>query len=648
MHNLSSLTAYPSTRKSDKQLVALKAILTTTLILALISCGGGGGGGGNTAVTPTPATPNNTPPTIINPGLLTVLEGTSVVTTINATDAQGQTISFDLLGADASALSITNNGILSFNNAPTFNNPLDANADNIYQVNIRASDGQAFSNLALSINVTANAVFMPADNFANRCGIPRIGTDPNTNAPYPDIQGTFADENNFLRSWSNDQYLWYNEITDVDPQANASSAQDVADYFELMKTFARTPSGAEKDRFHFSLDTAQWDSFTSTGQSVGYGAQFLLLSSSPPRSIVVAFVEANTAAAAANLSRGAQVITADGANVETGNADILNRAFFPSSANETHQFEVRDLGATTTRMISMTASAITVDPVPLYRVLTTASGPVGYLQFNDHIATAEEELVAAVTDLAAANITDLVLDLRYNGGGYLIIANQLAYMIAGAIARNQVFESLTFNDKYPNVNPVTGAALQPSLFEERTVGLTLTSGANLPTLGLGRVFVLTSNRTCSASESIINSLRGIGVEVIQIGTTTCGKPYGYYPQDNCGTTYFSTQFQGTNAVGFGDYPDGFSPQNLNVIEGVPLPGCTVADDFTQLLGNENEAQFAAALAYRDAPGTCPALPINSNSFQQETPLKQLPRGNQAVRNHRSEAGKILRAAPSRR
>jgi hypothetical protein len=101
-------------------------------------------------------------------------------------------------------------------------------------------------------------------------------------------------------------------------------------------------------------------------------------------------------------------------------------------------------------------------------------------------------------------------------------------------------------------------------------------------------------------------------------------------------------------VGFGDYPDGFSPQNLNVIEGVPLPGCTVADDFTQLLGNENEAQFAAALAYRDAPGTCPALPINSNSFQQETPLKQLPRGNQAVRNHRSEAGKILRAAPSRR
>ena len=61
--------------------------------------------------------------------------------------------------------------------------------------------------------------------------------------------------------------------------------------------------------------------------------------------------------------------------------------------------------------------------------------------------------------------------------------------------------------------------------------------------------MLTGDNTCSASESIINSLRGIGVEVIQIGLTTCGKPYGFYPQDNCGTTYFSIEFKGVNAQG---------------------------------------------------------------------------------------------------
>ena len=56
--------------------------------------------------------------------------------------------------------------------------------------------------------------------------------------------------------------------------------------------------------------------------------------------------------------------------------------------------------------------------------------------------------------------------------------------------------------------------------------------------------------TCSASEAIINGLRGVNVQVIQIGSITCGKPYGFYSQDNCGTTYFSIQFKGVNAAGF--------------------------------------------------------------------------------------------------
>ena len=91
-------------------------------------------------------------------------------------------------------------------------------------------------------------------------------------------------------------------------------------------------------------------------------------------------------------------------------------------------------------------------------------------------------------------------------------------------------------------------------FHSTTQGFSATPGQPLPTLNLPRVFVLTGPDTCSASESIINSLRGIGVEVVQIGSTTCGKPYGFYPQDNCGTTYFSIEFRGVNAMNFGDYP----------------------------------------------------------------------------------------------
>jgi carboxyl-terminal processing protease len=95
-----------------------------------------------------------------------------------------------------------------------------------------------------------------------------------------------------------------------------------------------------------------------------------------------------------------------------------------------------------------------------------------------------------------------------------------------------------------------------------------------------------------ASRSI-NSLRGVGVTVNLVGGTTCGKPYGFYPQDNCGTTYFAIQFKGVNQAGYGDYGDGFAPT------------CTVADDFDHQLGDTTEARLAAALGLRSG-GACPA------------------------------------------
>jgi hypothetical protein len=154
---------------------------------------------------------------------------------------------------------------------------------------------------------------------------------------------------------------------------------------------------------------------------------------------------------------------------------------------------------------------------------------------------------------------------------------------------------------------VTGDPLQPLPFANISIGLSAPAGQPLPTLDLPRVFVLTGANTCSASESIINGLRGIGVQVIQIGSKTCGKPYGFYPEDNCGTTYFSIQFQGVNEVGFGDYSDGFAPQNSVGTQTTPIPGCSVGDDFTRALGDANESRLAAALAYRTGgQASCPA------------------------------------------
>ena len=436
-------------------------------------------------------------------------------------------------------------------------------------------------------------VFPPAGEFAALCSTPRIGN-------FPDRPGTFVDENNWLRSWSNDLYLWYDEIVDVDPVLHPTPQ-----YFQLMKTFATTPSGADRDRFHFTYPTEQWEQLSQSGVSAGYGAAFAILARRPPRDVRVAYTEPDSPASRADLRRGARILAADGADVTYGSAAVLNAAFFPAGIGETHEFEIRDLGADTPRTITLTSAAITSDPVQHDRMIETDTGTVAYMLFNDHIATAERELFDAVSEFERAGVDDLVLDLRYNGGGYLAIASQMAYMIGGATTAGQTFDELRFNDKHRTLNPFTGRTLAPTPFYDTTLGFSIASGSPLPTLNLTRVFVLTGGGTCSASETIINSLRGIELEVVQIGATTCGKPYGFYPADNCGTTYFSIHFQGVNAKGFGDYPDGFSPKNTAGVEGVPVAGCVVGDDFEHALGDVGEARLAAALQYR-LDATCPA------------------------------------------
>jgi carboxyl-terminal processing protease len=442
-------------------------------------------------------------------------------------------------------------------------------------------------------------VFQPSSTFAAQCASPRAGTS--------DRQGSITSQNNFLRSWSNELYLWYREVPDLNPASFAT-----ADYFDRLKSSAVTSSGQPKDQFHFVYDTAEWLALSQAGVEVGYGAQWLLLSGAPPRRIVVAYTEPGSPATAgsANLTRGVEVITADGVDVINGNSsaavDTLNAAFFPTAAGQSHTFTIRELSGST-RSVTMTSASITSSPVQFVKTIPTGTGTVGYLLFNDHIATSEPALVNAINTLnGGAGITDLILDIRYNGGGYLDIASELAYMIGGSNTLGRTFERQVFNDKHPTTNPVTGRALTPTPFHTTTQILSPT-GQGLPTLNLPRVYVITGSNTCSASEAIINGLRGVDMQVFQIGSTTCGKPYGFYPQDNCGTTYFSIQFQGLNAKDFGAYPDGFSPANTVGVHGENLPGCSVGDDFSLGLGDENERRLAATLAFRSSSNqSCPA------------------------------------------
>jgi carboxyl-terminal processing protease len=442
-------------------------------------------------------------------------------------------------------------------------------------------------------------VFLPSTQFDGMCTNPRANTSDRT--------GTVIDQNNWLRSWTNETYLWYSEVTDRNPANYAT-----ADYFKILKTSATTPTGHDKDRFHFTYATDVWQALSQSGTEAGYGVEFDVLAPTPPRHIVVAFTEPGSVGDA-QLDRGDEVLQVDGVDAVNGgtqaNVDVLNAGLFPENTNETHSFMVRNT-AGVTRTVSVTSTTVTHVPVPVVSTFSTGSGAVGYMLFNDHIGPAETPLIAGFNQLKNANVTDLILDLRYNGGGYLDMASEVAYMIANpTLTTGQTFERTVFNDKNPTRDPVTGETLAPTPFFSQSIGFPGGATANqpLPNLALNRVYILVGPGTCSASESIINSLRGANVQVYLIGSTTCGKPYGFYPTDNCGTTYFSIQFRGVNAANFGDYPDGFSPANQpTATSGVSVPGCSVADDYTHALGDVGEGRIAAALAFRASNNqTCP-------------------------------------------
>ncbi|MES2824097.1 MAG: S41 family peptidase [Pseudomonadota bacterium] len=442
-------------------------------------------------------------------------------------------------------------------------------------------------------------VFKDSNNFDNKCAVPRTGIDKRTNAAFPDVKGTVLDENNFLRSWSNETYLWYNEIVDVNPASDSVPTV----YFQKLKTNAKTASGKYKDNFHFDYPTEVWDGLINEGIDTGYGVEWAWIQDSPPRNVIVAYTEGGSPAANGNLLRGAKIISIDGVDFIYGNADPLNAGLFPSKNGETHIFEMQDYGSNTTHFVTLVSAEVTKTPVQNVKIIDTPIGKVGYFLFNDHLRTAEQGLVNAVTQLQG--VDDLVLDVRYNGGGYLFIASQLAYMIAGDSATaNKTFEKTLYNDKTPPGDP--WGFLNTTL-----------ENIKLPALNLGRVFVITSADTCSASEAVINGLRGIDVEVIQIGGKTCGKPYGFNARDNCSTTYFTIQFKGVNNKSFGEYPDGFMPgavdNGLDVVK-----GCMRGDDYTHSLGDAAELNLATALNYRET-GSCnlPASSVAEESFKRQ-------------------------------
>jgi hypothetical protein len=377
---------------------------------------------------------------------------------------------------------------------------------------------------------------------------------------------------NFTRTYMNEAYLWYREIPVVDPAQYAN----VGSYFFALLTPALDPNGQRKDRFSFIVTATDADSLL-TGAATTYGVQWEPDAQGRQRA---AFVEAGSPAQVAGLARGAELVQV----TTPGTPD-----WFPNGPAQI-SFVYRSAPGQATASATLTSAALQEDPLPLVSNLVSTGGhKVAYLLFNAHTQGAQDKLIAAISGLPQAGVGDVVLDIRYNRGGFLYTALSVSSMLTGPQADGRVFERLQYNDKR---QAETDASILDFSGVVQVGEASYAAGTPLPRLGLPRVFLLTTGNTCSASESIINSLRGVGVEVILVGSTTCGKPYGFSRKDNCGLSYFPIEFQGVNDQGFGDYAAGFTPT------------CAAADDFDHALGDAGEGMLSTALKFVDT-GSCP-------------------------------------------
>lgn len=467
-------------------------------------------------------------------------------------------------------------------------------------------------------------VLASAASLAQQCVAPRAGT--------ADRQGSIDTEKSWVRSFMDETYLWYKDV----PVVNAANftlanngnsvAQTLDAYFQALKTKNTTASGKLVDQFSFTVPTVDLQNQQS-GISSGYGFRRSTISGAVPRVVRILYVEQGSPAQLGGVLRGDTITSIDGVDInDTTNAgiDTLNAGLVPRVASKTTSFGLLAANATVPRVVTITSSqSIAVTPVALSTVISDAGNTVGYLVLNSFgVVSAEKQLIDAVTQFKNANVNELVIDLRYNGGGYLDLANELAWMIGDSNLAGQTFEKLTCNDK----NPLSFCNATDT-FHQTTQGFSVASGQALPQLRLKRVFVLTSGNTCSASESVINSLSPF-MQVVRIGNTTCGKPYGFSYKDNCGTSYAAMQFKGVNALGFGDYADGFTPS------------CPIADDLTRQRGDPAESMLGGALAFMRT-GACPAAVSGAEKGVAQGLLQG---GSYTMDRSPSEAVRVLRSS----
>jgi C-terminal processing protease CtpA/Prc len=329
----------------------------------------------------------------------------------------------------------------------------------------------------------------------------------------------------------------------------------------------------------------------------------------------VRYVLPNSDAASKGLERGIIFNTVDGQQITEDNFRELFEPITYTIGIAT--FDGENI-TPTNDSVELTKAVFTENPVYIANTLIVEEQPIGYLMYNAFTRDFDPQLNAAFAQFQADGITELIIDLRYNGGGSVSTATDLASMITGQF-QGEVFYTEEWNEDRQE------EYAEPGLFDG-----VLTTGEAINSLNLTRVYVITTGRTASASELVINGLSPY-IDVIQVGTTTTGKfqasfllfdapaPEFSFNQANPNHTYamLPLVFKTANANGNTDYIDGLAPD------------VEVAEDYANLgtLGDVREPLLEACLAEifpgRSANRAAVEILETVGESKQNSPLHQI-------------------------
>lgn len=409
--------------------------------------------------------------------------------------------------------------------------------------------------------------------------------DDDKPSPNVEPEPTPAPISEFIWDGLNQYYLWEAEVAPLQLSRGSNEwkahlngyGQRYEDLFEsLLNRKLDAKGNAGVDRWSWFIYDWREQDKAFEGISKSFGYEYLLSKYSDNDGVYgyVTYVLPNSPASAAGVKRGDVFVSVNGKELTVSNyRDLL----FGNDSYELGLAEVEEdeKGGTIItpngKKISITAVAnFKENPILLAKTIDVPGKKVGYLVYNGFTGTDEFNLALndSIGKLKNEGATELVLDLRYNGGGSTYSAQILASMIDGNHT-GKLFNKTHWNDKMQSyIIKKWGEGYLEDNFVNKIVDKDGKTIAMINSLGLNRIFILTSEGTASSSELIINGLKPY-IDVVLIGTTTHGKyTFSITVKDwlesgevNPDHFYAMQPIVGksANANGISDYGDGFAP-----------------------------------------------------------------------------------------